>query len=258
MKINTTDGRVWLYRRTIHSSLWQDVHGAMLFLTLLQMAHHEDNVGSVRMRGKQRPLKKGQLVISRNELSEFLGWPASTVRNALNRLKEDKRVDSESDKQKTIITICNWEKYQVKQDKAEDKKQDNDRTTSGQRQDNVNLSQKKTTSKEVKNTVSKDTGAIAQYGRNDINDLMAYFEELMGFAPSKGKMNRYALKRMLDNKKLSVADIKRLLQGAKTAQDEDVYAPRVFNYLDLESKMANIVDYYRRKEQSTNTIAVIE
>lgn len=138
MIINRSDGFIKLHKRILNSSLQHDNNAFIVFVTLLLMAHHKDNQGSIRLNKKQVSVNRGQLVISRNELARYLNMKPSTIRNTLGRLQVDNRVDIQSDKHNSLITICKWEEYQGREDKAEDIK----RTTGGQLEDNTPLSQK--------------------------------------------------------------------------------------------------------------------
>lgn len=155
MNINKSDGWIKLHKKIIFSDLVNDHNAFRLFTFVLLMAHHEDNQGSVRFNGKQVYLKKGQLSMSRKELADKIQLSPSTTRNALNRLKEDSRVDIKSDNKTSIITICKWSEYQYREDSERTAK----RTTRGQREDSRPLSQK---NKEIKNIVSKDTRSVSK------------------------------------------------------------------------------------------------
>lgn len=113
MNINRSDGWVKLHKSMLNSSLWQSKNGLFVFTTFLLLAHHKDNMGSVRFKGKQRHLKKGEFAATITELSKYLSIPRSTLRVSLSRLQTDQHIDQQTDNHITVFRICNWEKYQA-------------------------------------------------------------------------------------------------------------------------------------------------
>ncbi len=83
MNINRTPGWVKIYKSAMYSDIYQDINAWRVFTTMLLLAHHKDNQGSVKISGKQIPVNRGQFVISRSELAYFVGLPDSTIRNAI-------------------------------------------------------------------------------------------------------------------------------------------------------------------------------
>jgi len=233
MNINKSDGWIKLHKKIIESDLVHDVNAFRLFTSLLLMAHHEDNQGSIKLNKKQVYLKKGQLVATRSELAEFLNMPQSTVRNALNRLKQDKRVDIVTDKQNTLITICKWNEYQSVENKQVDKVEDNDRTTTGQRVDSLPLSQKNRRSKEY---IPK---GIEAYGKPEINDLFEYWTLTTGYPiSSKVQSNRNAANNLF--KKHGDKGVRKLIDGVNMAQ-QDKFAPRIGDFVDLQANLNKLL-----------------
>ncbi len=158
MNINRSDGWIKLHKKVMYSSVFQDENGWRLFSILLLMAHHEDNYASIRFRGKQRHLKAGQLSATRAELADFLDWPASRIRDTLYRLQADNQISIETDNHKTIISICNWSKYQLDSRQPNGRPDDNhpDDQTTTNRQPTSDKKNKEITNKELEyiNTVS--------------------------------------------------------------------------------------------------------
>ncbi len=58
-------------------------------------------------------LKRGQLSHSTRFMGKAWGWSEARVRRFLTRLKIDAMIDAETDAGRYLITICNYEKYQV-------------------------------------------------------------------------------------------------------------------------------------------------
>lgn len=84
---------------------------------LIEAARYQD--GSIGIAGKTVLLKRGQLTHSTRFLASAWGWSEAGVRRFLDRLKTDALIDAATDAGQTIITICNYERYQAKPDSAD-------------------------------------------------------------------------------------------------------------------------------------------
>lgn len=129
MNINRSDGWVKLHKKTLHSILFEDDAGYRLFSALLMMAHHKANFASVRFNGKQVYLEPGELSASRSELEALLHWKKDKAKDVLARLIKHGYITSRTDKHTTIITICNWSKYQNVEDDPTEPQQNPNRTS---------------------------------------------------------------------------------------------------------------------------------
>jgi hypothetical protein len=81
-----------------------------------------------------------------------------------------------------------------------------------------------------------------------IQECIDFLVELQKFPLRKETLNRYALKRLL-----SVHDVSQIKRGIKYGfliRGEDRYAPKVYNYMDLEDKWANLIDYGRQRSKT--------
>lgn len=63
-------------------------------------------------------LARGQLCASRSQLAEAWGWSPSAVERFLTRLQTEQMIGREAGQGRTVITICNYEKYQALNDEA--------------------------------------------------------------------------------------------------------------------------------------------
>lgn len=70
---------------------------------------HSRRVGSVRVE-----LRRGQVAHSLRYMAEKWDWNEPKVRRFLGRLKTDAMIDLASDAGVTVVTICNFDKYQRK------------------------------------------------------------------------------------------------------------------------------------------------
>ncbi|EHJ62152.1 hypothetical protein [Novosphingobium pentaromativorans] len=89
--------------------------------------------------GKVISLERGQLCASRSQLAEAWGWSPSAVERFLTRLETEQMIGRATGQGKTIITICNYAKYQDVETKTGQaagqetgQRPDSDRTTKEQ------------------------------------------------------------------------------------------------------------------------------
>lgn len=62
--------------------------------------------------GKTITLDRGQICASRTQLSDVWGWSPSAVERFLRRLQAEQMIERETGQGRSIITICNYAKYQ--------------------------------------------------------------------------------------------------------------------------------------------------
>ena len=90
--------------------------------------------------GKIISLDRGQLCASRSQLAEAWGWSPSAVERFLTRLETEQMIGRATGQGRTIITVCNYGKYQDVEEKTGQatgqdtgQRSDSDRTTKEQR-----------------------------------------------------------------------------------------------------------------------------
>lgn len=95
------------------------------------------------IKGKIITLQRGQLCASRDRLASAWGWSGSAVERFLTRLQTEQMIGRETGQGKSVITICNYAKYQDKAEKtgqetgqAPGQKADRDRTAKEQGNNN--------------------------------------------------------------------------------------------------------------------------
>lgn len=81
--------------------------------------------------GSTMTIERGQLCVSRSQLATAWGWSQSAVERFLTRLQTEQMIGRATGQGRSIITICNYEKYQ---DIADDAGQATGQST-GQRSD---------------------------------------------------------------------------------------------------------------------------
>lgn len=133
------DGYIKIYRSLLNWEWYDDVNTKVVFLHLLLNANWKES----KYHGYDVPA--GGLVIGLNSLSKRLGISVQSLRTALNHLKSTGEITIKSTNKFSVITIANWEKFQVLNDEAN--KQINKQLTNNQQTTNKQL----TTEEEYKN-----------------------------------------------------------------------------------------------------------
>ena len=138
------EGFIKLYRSMTSWEWYQDANTTRVFLHLLLNANLEES------RFKNHVIPKGSLVIGRKSLAETLGITEQNVRTALNHLKSTNEITIKSTNRFSIVTIVNWEKYQI------NKKQSTNKLTNNLTNNQPTTNQQLTTEKEYKNKELKN------------------------------------------------------------------------------------------------------
>lgn len=109
-------GWVKLHRKLLEWEWYEDAHMVHLLVHLLLTATHEDR------KYKGLTIKRGQLVTTIKELAEALGASETSTRRRMKRLKSGGFLTIKVAHNRTAITICNYDSYQM------DKKESGGRT----------------------------------------------------------------------------------------------------------------------------------
>lgn len=105
-------GWIKIHRRFLEWEWYSDSKMVHLFLHLLLMANHEDK------KWKGETITRGQVLTSRERLSAETGLSVQNVRTCLLHFEKTGEITRKSTNKETIITISNYDKYQVKEDIA--------------------------------------------------------------------------------------------------------------------------------------------
>ena len=128
------EGWLSLHRRFLEWEWFGKPEMVQLFIYLLLSANYTNG----KWRGIE--VKRGQLITSLEKMSAATSLSQRVVRTCINRLKSTGEIATESTNQFTIVTICNYDKYQDTEsisdkpiDTQPDKRATNERQTSDKR-----------------------------------------------------------------------------------------------------------------------------
>jgi len=115
------DGWVKLYRKSLRTSIFKNKALWQLWSWCLMKASHEERWVTVTTgRGQTEvKLQPGQFIFGRNQAAAELGdKPTSTYKRML-KLKKLENLNIQSNTHYSVVTICNWDKYQSELTKEE-------------------------------------------------------------------------------------------------------------------------------------------
>ena len=101
------NGFVKIHRKLIQWGWYQDNVVKGVFLHLLLTASFKDSPWRGRI------IHAGQVVIGSQRMADDLGFTRQQVRTALTKLESTGEITIESTNKYTIVTVVNWEEYQV-------------------------------------------------------------------------------------------------------------------------------------------------
>ena len=107
------EGWIRLYRQLASSSLWlsEPFTRGQAWVDLLMLANHAD--GYVRKRGVRLEVKRGQVGWSEVALCDRWRWGRGKVIRFLKELENDQQIEHQKTNITTIISIVNYELYQI-------------------------------------------------------------------------------------------------------------------------------------------------
>lgn len=110
--------------------------------------------------GKLVELQRGQFATSRSTLADAWNWSPSAVERFLARLETEQMIGRETGQGRSIITICNYDKYQFQSDKAG---QETEQAT-GQRSDSDRTAKEEGKNKPIEPSVLVNGGSLDLQG----------------------------------------------------------------------------------------------
>jgi hypothetical protein len=103
-------GWICLHRDIIKHWIWDDSFKLKAWLDLILLANIEDK--KFLIKGQLVECKRGQIGLSQISLSKRWKCSREKVKNFLNLLEKDKMIVQQSTHLNTLITICNYSKFQ--------------------------------------------------------------------------------------------------------------------------------------------------
>ena len=135
--------------RSILKNPWMknaNILGTWIYILLNVSYQPEDVV----FEGKRITLQPGQGVFKFNEMAKILGIPKSTLYRVIELFQSEKQIEKQSTPRNTLVTVVNWQKYQVN-GKQNGEQMGNKWETDGKQMGNLPINKKNLRNKEIKN-----------------------------------------------------------------------------------------------------------
>lgn len=173
------------------------------------------------------------------QLAELCGINKPTLYKAILRLEKADMINRLVNTQYTVYNILKWEVYQ----------------SDGKRKVNAKETQSNTLTR-IKNkelrSITNVIGETPVYGNPDINEMFEYWTDKVGYPiKSKVKANRNACSTLV--KSHGKDSIKSLIRGVAIAQN-DRYAPRIGDFVELQSKLSSLLAWSKSKKNNVEVI----
>lgn len=134
------DGWISLHRILLEKSLWiaEPFTRGQAWVDLLMLANYKD--GFIIVAGERIDIKRGQCGWSLDRLSKRWKWSRGKAERFLVMLEKDGRIERKTNTRTTIISICNYNDFQVgdKTDSKTDSKTDGHQTDTNNKDNNNN------------------------------------------------------------------------------------------------------------------------
>lgn len=165
-------GWILLYRSIRDSWIWEKkpFDPARAWIDLILDANHDD--GKVFTGSSLVKIKRGQDWVSVRSLAERWGWSKDRVRKFLKTLESDSMIRINTTPFGTLLTIVNYDNFQIRQDSKRDAKKTPTRTQTGRKP----VRNKEGLKEELKERKERD---LPSEGENATEDD-GWFESLEG------------------------------------------------------------------------------
>ena len=182
-------GWIKLHRQIQDSFLWQDkpFNRKDAWIDLLLLANHEDK--TILFNGQVMVIKRGQFLTSIRKLADRWGWSRDRTLKFFKLLESEQMVDRDSDSNRTLLTIVNYDNFQGETDSDKDSDKDSNkdsertltRTVNGHRQGQWHATNKNVKNeKNDKNVKNEKKNNIRVYFPDDkaLNDAFKDFVDM--------------------------------------------------------------------------------
>lgn len=235
-------GWIKLHRKIIDNPISNKPQYLSLWVHILIMANHKGK--SMMWNGDILSIHEGQFVTGRKELSIKTGIPETTIEDILKYLERQQQIRQQKTTKFRLITVINWEKYQIS-----DTKSDNKPTTSRQQADTNKNDNKENNDKNVIPCEPKDSR---------IPEVIKLFEEVNPSYETlfKNKTERSACERLL--KKWTVEQIQAVVKILPEFNSNQFSRGKSITPYQMEKNLGFIKAFIESKKSNQRKVAVIK
>ncbi len=109
-------GYIKIYRKLFKNFLWEEKRVYSKFeawIDLLQMARYTKEKKKALIKNKLIVWGYGEIPASDSFLCDRWGWSKTKLRNFMGILKNESMIEQNKDQSQTIISVCNYSKYNI-------------------------------------------------------------------------------------------------------------------------------------------------
>lgn len=160
-------GWIKLHRKILDNPVaTKDADHLAVWIYLLLNASHQEH--DTIWQGQRTTLQPGQLITGRKKIAQELKISESKVQRIIKTLKNEHQIEQQVNSRGSLISIINWNKYQLTEQPTEQKVNSN-RTASEQQLDTIQeykeLKNDKETNKRYINQAEKNGLSVREYLR---------------------------------------------------------------------------------------------
>ena len=100
-----------IHRKIAESDILTDLELAGVWLWLLSNATYKESC--IKWGNEKRIIPAGTMLMNLTAEAKLLKWSRNKLTNKLTYLEKTDRIRTERGRNGTLVTICNWDKYQV-------------------------------------------------------------------------------------------------------------------------------------------------
>jgi len=163
------EGWIKIHSKIVNWEWSNDSNMVSLLLHLLIRANYKPS----KWRGID--IKRGQLLTGRKQLSKWTGISEQTIRTCIERLKSTSEITIQSTNKYSVISICNYDKYQQTSTSKSTSKLTNDQPATNHIQEEEE--RKEDNIRELENSFSMiaETGKVLGTNEKKVKELLGKF-----------------------------------------------------------------------------------
>ncbi len=163
-------GWIKLHRKIVDWEWYDDLPTFKLFIHLLILANHEDNIWH------GQTVKKGSLITSIASLAQQTGLTNQNVRTCLAHLQKTGEINKQSTNKNTLIIVLNYERYQ--EFSIDENTKSNNQLTNSQQTTNKQANKQLTTNKNDNNIKNDKNVAEAALSYDNLGKLKELYPDV--------------------------------------------------------------------------------
>lgn len=200
------EGWIKLHRQLLNWEWYKDVNVKTVFIHLLLIANHEEK------RWQGHVIKRGEVITSYGHIGEDIGLTARQVRTAISKLKMTGEVSTKKSNRFLLVSIANYDLYQMREEKMSDNKSDNESHRS-----HTEVTQKSTNKNDKNDKEGEEIKkrAVVDFYQNNLGELTPFgLEQLESYYDDfDPEVIIYAMQIAVEQNKRTIGYVKGILNN---------------------------------------------